>query len=129
MNITEGATLTGGSSVTLTPAGIQPGKSSYVGPGHTRLEPETVEFTVSGGSPGAIKPGIAKTGVKITFASRLAEEGCCNVVPGAVIANLGVTWDLSQPDTLVDELIARLRAVVYSTQFVTAVKSGILPAA
>lgn len=127
MNITEGATLAGGSSVTLSPAGILPGRSSFVGPGHTRLEPETVELTVSGGTPGALKPGTAKTGVKITFASRLVEAGCCTVTPGSVVANLGVTWDLSQPASLVDELIARLRAVVYSTQFVDAVKKGILP--
>jgi hypothetical protein len=127
VNITEGATLTGGSSVTLSPAGILPGRSSFVGPGHTRLEPETVEFSVSGGNPGATKPGTAKTGVKITFASRLAEEGCCTVTPGAVVANLGITWDLTQPDSLVDELIARLRAVVYHSSFPDMVKKGILP--
>lgn len=129
MNITEGATLTGGSSVTLSPAGFLPGKSSYVGPGNTRLEPETVEFTVSGGSPGAVKPGTAKTGVKISFANRLAEEGCCTVTPGLIVANLGITWDLSQPESLVDALIARLRAVVYHSSFPDMVKKGVLPSA
>lgn len=127
MNITEGATLSGGSSVTLTPAGNQPGKSSYVGPGHTRLEPETVEFTVSGGNPGANKPGTAKTGVKIIFASRTSEEGCCTVIPGNVTVNLGITWDLSQPSSNVDDAIARLRAVVFHSSFPDMVKKGILP--
>lgn len=127
MNITEGATLTGGSSVTLSPAGLLPGRSSYIGPGHTRLEPETVEFSVSGGTPGAVKPGTAKTGVKITFANREVGEGCCSVTPGNVIANLGITWDLSQPESLVDELIARLRAIVYHSSFPDLVKKGIVP--
>lgn len=127
MNITEGATLTGGASVTLAPAGLLPNRSSYVGPGHTRLEPETVEFSVSGGNPNSKEPGTAKSGVKITFANRLVAEGCCGNVPGSVVVNMGISWDLTQPDTLVDDAIDRLRAIVYHSSFPDLVKKGILP--
>lgn len=125
MNVTIGATLTGGSTVALSPAGISPGKSVFVTPSHSRLEPETVEFTVS--QTGSANAPQAKTGLKISFASRVDEEGCCTVKAGAVVVDLGVRWDLSQPDTLADDVIAMLKGLVYTTSFADAVKKGILP--
>jgi hypothetical protein len=126
-NVLIGATQTGGTSTSLSSAGISPGKSMFVTPDHSRLIPETVEFTVSGGNPTAVNPGTARTGLKISFANRTVEEGCCTVTAGSVIMDLGIRWDLSQPETVVDDVIAWLRGVVYSTQFADAVKKGVLP--
>lgn len=129
MNITIGATLTGGSSVALAPAGNQPGRSTFTSPTHSRLEPETVEFfSRNPPNPTADKPGVATTGLKVSFASRTVEEGCCTVKAGAVIADLGIRWDMSQPTTVVDDVISYLRGIVYTTAFEDAVKKGILPA-
>lgn len=125
LNVTVGATLTGGSTVTLVSAGVSPGKSVFVTPDHTRLTPETVELTSSSG--GTVSNPTARTGLKITFASRVEEEGCCTVKAGAVRVDMGVIWDLSQPDTLADDVIAMLRGLVYTTAFADAVKKGILP--
>lgn len=127
MDITIGATLTGGSSVTLAPAGNLPGKSTFVAPAHARLTPHTVEFTASGGTPSGDNPGVARTGMKITFADRQTAEGCCTVAAGAVILDLGVRWSLNQPDTLVDDVVSYLRGIVYTVAFVNAIKKGILP--
>lgn len=130
MQIKVGATLTGGSDVTLSPAGYQPGHSTYTAPGHNRLEPETLDFYVRNPAKAtAASPGTATTGVKISFANRMVEEGCCTVKAGTVVADLGIRWDLSQPETVVDDVISYLRGVVYSTAFVDAVKKGILPSA
>lgn len=128
MLIKVGATLTGGSDVTLSPAGNQPGRSSYTAPGHSRLEPETLDFFIKNPtSKNPAAPGTATTGVKISFASREVEEGCCTVKSGAVVADVGIRWDLSQPATVVDDVIAYIRGVVYTTAFEDAVKKGILP--
>lgn len=129
MNLLIGATQTGGSSVTYSPAGSQPGKSAFVTPDHTRLTPHTVEFTASGGTPSGSDPGVARTGMKITFADRQVTEGCCTVQTGSVIVDLGVRWSLNQPDTLVDDVIDSLRGLVYTTEFENAVKKGVLPSA
>lgn len=129
MNVTIGATLTGGSVVALTPAGISPGKSTFVGPGHTILEPESVDFTFTPPKTTSSDPGTSRTGMKVSFANRTESEGCCTVQAGAVIVDLGVRWNLNQPTTLVDEVISYLRGLVYTTAFVDAVKKGVLPTA
>ena len=120
--------MTGGATVALSPAGNVPGKSTFVGPNHTRLVPNTVEFTASGGVPSGNNPGVARTGVKIQFANRLTEEGCCNVKAGSAIVDLGVRWSLDQPVTVVDDALAYLQGLVFSTAFIDAVKKGVLPA-
>lgn len=127
MNITTGATLTGGATVALSPAGNMPGKSVFVGPNHTRLVPNTVEFTASGGVPSGSNPGVARTSVKISFANRLTEEGCCTVKAGSAIVDLGVRWSLDQPEAVVDDVLEYLQGLVFSTAFIDAVKKGVLP--
>lgn len=127
MNINPTATQTGGAAITLSFAGINSGKSTYVGPGHSRLEPQSVEFTTQNGTPNKANPGTAKVGMKVTFANRLAEEGCCTVVPGSVIVDLGIRWDLSQPESLVDDIIGYLRGLSYSSELSALIKDGILP--
>lgn len=127
MNVTIGATLTGGSTLALSPAGVTAGKSTFVTPSHTRLAPQTVEMTVGGSSTGS-NP-VARTGVKITFADRQVEEGCCTVQEGSVIIDLGVRWSLNQPAALADDVIELLRGLVFTTQFADAVTKGILPSA
>lgn len=127
MDITIGATLTGGSSVTLTPAGVSPGRSTFVGPDHSILEPETVDFTFTAPKTTTSDAGTSRTGMKVSFASRTDVEGCCTVQSGAVICDLGIRWSLNQPDTLVDSVISYLQGLVFSTEFSDAVKKGVLP--
>lgn len=128
LNITSGATLTGGSSVALASAGVSPGRSVFASPDSTRLTPELVTFTSSTSGRSGSSPGKAKVGLKIAYSDRQTEEGCCSAQSGQVIVDMGLTWDLSQPETLVDKVIAHLRGLVYTTAFVDAVKKGILPA-
>lgn len=137
MNVTIGATLTGGSTAALTPAGLSAGgKASYTTPEHTRLNPRVVDFLVS--SPvqqQATKknpnpdPGIARAGLKVAFANREASEGCCGTQLGSVIIDLGVRWSLNQPETLADDAIDYIQGLVFTTAFVDAVKKGTLPVA
>lgn len=127
MDITIGATLTGGTTVALVPAGVTAGKSTFVTPTHTRTTPQTVEMTIGGASSG--DNPVARTGVKITYSDRSVGEGCCTVTEGAVIMDLGIRWNLNQPETQADKVIAMLRGVVYTTAFANAVKKGILPSA
>jgi len=72
-------------------------------------------------------PGVARTGLKISFAKRDTPAGCCDPRVGAVILDLGVRWNLNQPESLVDDVIAYIRGLVYTTAFVDAVKKGVLP--
>lgn len=125
MDVTIEATLTGGTSKHLTSAGYTPGKASFVLPDHTRLTPETVEFSVGGSNTGANPVG--RTGMKLTLIDRQVEDGCCSVHEGAVIVDLGLRWSLNQPEALADKAIAYLRGFVYTAEFAQMVKSGILP--
>lgn len=129
MNVTIGATLTGGSTAALSPAGVVPGRSQFTGPDHSRLEPQVVSFSTSQSGTSATAPGTAKAGLKISFASRTEEEGCCTVKAGAAGVDLGVYWDLSQPEAVIDDVISYLRGLVYTTDFVNLVKKGIVPTA
>lgn len=128
MNFTLGGTLTGGTSTTLTPAGLSSGgKASYTAPGHTRLEPQLVDFLVKQAVVSKSEPGVARSGMKVAFANRVEAEGCCNVIPGTVICDVDIRWPLSQPETLVDDVIAYVRGLVWTTAFADAIKKGILP--
>lgn len=74
-------------------------------------------------------PGVARSGLKIAFANRVEAEGCCTVIPGTVIVDVDFRWPLSQPETLVDDVIAYLKGLVWSTAFSDAIKKGVLPTA
>lgn len=125
LNITEGATLTGGSAVVLASAGVSPGKSTFVGPAHSRAQPDLVELGVSGTTTGSNPVG--RSSVKLTIIDRSVEEGCCTAADGSGIIDLGVRIGLNQPESVSDRLIARIRALVYTTAFENMVKKGILP--
>lgn len=130
MDITIGATLTGGSSATLSPSGFQPGKSTFTAPGHSRLEPKIVEFTSSNPGPNATSGNaVARAGLKVSFTDRQVEEGCCTVNSGVVAFDIGFRWALSQPEAVVDDVIEYLQGLVFSPQFVAAMKNGVLPSA
>jgi len=128
MNVTTGGSITGGTTVALTPAGLAAGnKATFVAPGHTRLEPRLVDFIVTPPKTSSTEPGTARSGLKIAFASRVQEEGCCTVSPGTVIFDVGIRWPLGQPETLVDEAIALLKGLVWTTAFADSIKKGTLP--
>jgi hypothetical protein len=128
--LNKGGTLTGGATVVLTPAGLYAGgKASYTTPNHTRLEPETIDFLVTPATTTKTDPGVARSGLKIAFANRVTEAGCCGAQAGTVIFDIGMRWPLSQPSTVVDDAIQYLQALVFSTAFVDALKKGVLPVA
>jgi hypothetical protein len=127
MNVTIGATLTGGTVKALSPAGVAPGKSTFVSPDHSRLTPETVEFTTAPGTPQNTDPGVARSGLKLSFASREMEEGCCTVKAGAVIVDVNFRWNLNQPEAVADDVYDWLQGILYTAECRNSFKKGILP--
>lgn len=128
MNVIIGATLDGGSTVALAPAGLTPGRSVFTSPDHTRLEPETVTFTTS---QSTAKNGVVtgKAGLQLLLANIEEEEGCCTVKAGHVRVDLGLYWDLSQPRSVAEKALAYLRGVVYTDDFENLILKGITPSA
>lgn len=130
MNITTGATLSGGSTVALTPAGIQPGRSTFVGPNHTRSNIERVEFSSSQTLPNTKTgaKGQGRVGVRLQFSEAAGTgDGCCNAVQPGLVIDLGIRTDTLSSDTQVTRAIEYLRGVVYTTAFEDAIKKLVLP--
>lgn len=128
--LNKGGTMTGGSTVVLTPAGLYAGgKASFTTPNHTRLEPQTVDYLVTQAVATKNSPGVARAGLKIAFANRETAEGCCTVEAGTVIIDIGVRWPLNQPEAVLDDVLSYLPALVSSAAFSDAVKKGVLPVA
>lgn len=126
--LNKGGTMTGGATVVLTPAGLYAGgKASYTTPDHTRLEPQVIDFLVTQAVAKGTDPGVARSGLKIALASRVETEGCCDVQAGTVIIDVGLRWPLSQPESVVDDAIDLLQALVFNAAFTDALKKGILP--
>jgi hypothetical protein len=120
--------MTGGLSQTLTAGGIPtPGKAVFFTPTHSRLAQRQVDFLSTPAKTTNVDPGVARGGMKVTFGDRTSTEGCCTVNAGSVIIDVGVRWSLNQPETLVDEAITELQALVFTPAFIAAVKQGILP--
>lgn len=123
-----GGTLTEGATKELSFSGSPvAGKVSFVTNEHTRLAARQVDFTASNAVTTATNPGVARSGMKITFGDRQTAAGCCTVEAGNVIVDVGVRWSMNQPEALVDGALEALRALVFSTAFEQAVKRGILP--
>lgn len=117
-------TVTGGTAVDLSPASASAGKLVWATPDHSRHEPRLITMTVSG----AFTPtnGVGRTGVKIDFRDSTVTEGCCDVTDSYAIADVGFRMTATASEALVDEAIDYLRAVIYTTEFVDAVKRGLL---
>lgn len=122
-----GGSLTGGSTIVLTPSGVSPGKATFVTPDHTRLVTRTVEVTSSQRPPTSTTPGQARAGIKVTFSDVVAEEGCCTPKLGNVVLNFGFSWDLSQPDTNVTGAVDLFVATLQDTDFRNLLLKGIMP--
>lgn len=128
MDVNINATLTGGTTAVLTPAGIIAGKALYTAPLHSRIKPRTVEITSAGPKGGPKDRKVARSGLRIIFADVVeAGSGCCDAKAGTVRIYVNMDWDLSQPESLVDSAVAHLRAIVYKNEFVAALKTGVLP--
>jgi hypothetical protein len=120
--------MTGGATVVLTAAGLYAGgKASFTTPNHSRLEPQVIDFLVTPANTTPTSPGTARSGLKISLANRVETEGCCDVQAGTVIIDVGLRWPLSQPESVVDDAVAYLQALVFNTAFVDALKKGVLP--
>lgn len=129
MNLANvGGSMTGGSTVTLTPAGLSAGgKADYTTPTHSQLEPEVISFFVTKPKPNGSDPGTARSGLKVSFASRTTEEGCCAPAAGTVIVDVSVRWPLSQPQAVLDSVIDYLQSLVFTSAFTDAITKGVLP--
>nr|APG77200.1 hypothetical protein [Hubei levi-like virus 9] len=128
LTITKSPTLTGGTAVVLTLAGVTPGKSTYAFPDHSRLNKHIVETTV--GSEGSKTNPVAKTGVKLTSDLISQEEGCCTTSSALIVFDVGCRYNLvaGNDGTRLDTAIAEFRAFVQTTAFADAVKAGTVPA-
>ena len=120
--------LTGGSLVTLTSQGSNASnKVSFALPGHTHLTPRTLEMLVTPPKSSKDEPGVARSSLRLTRSTRIAEEGCCSAISGVTGADLNLRWNLNQPEAELDALIAAIRGAVWSPEFVAAIKTGMLP--
>lgn len=123
-----GGTTTGGASIALTSGGNSTGKRAvFYTPSHTRLAPREVDFLVEAAKTSNTDPGVARAGVRIYFANRDVQEGCCTVQSGGVTLEVSARWSLNQPDSVVADALDYLRSAVFSQQFEDAIIKGILP--
>lgn len=120
--------LTGGSAVTLTNAGgSASNKVSFALPGHSHLTPRVLDMLIQSAKPTPKEPGVARATVRLTRSTRVAGAECCPATQGVVGADINLRWNLNQTEAELDALIAALRGVVWTPEFVTAIKSGLLP--
>jgi hypothetical protein len=124
-----GATLTGGTDTTLVPDVLtNNGKSRWVFPTHTQLEPRVLLLGTKEPVVTSQDPGVSTATAQLVFTDRVsAEEGCCNVQQGSAAVNIEVKRWLNQPDALVDEVVSATRAFVYTSAFVDMIKKGVRP--
>lgn len=122
-----GGTMTGGASATLASAGNTAGKASFVTSDTSRLTPKTVDFLVTAAKSSSADPGVARSGLRITFANRTTEEGCCTVSAGLVGIDVNLRWHLSQPESLAEDAIEYLQSLVFTQAFKDALLKGTLP--
>lgn len=129
MQLSIGATLTGGTAQTWTKQSTNGTKATFTSPSHTRLAPKTIELGVSGGDVLNAVPGVARSTFKVAFAARETDEGCCSATPGNVIFDGALRWNLNQPETLAEDVLAVVRAFVYTDEFEDMVLKGLIPSA
>lgn len=122
-----GGTLTGGATVVLALTQNVGNKVSFATPDHTRLAPREVSLSVTPASTTLSDPGVARSALKVSYGDRLTSEGCCSVQSGHVIFDITSRWSLNQPESLVDDAVEMLQALVFNTAFIAALKKGILP--
>lgn len=127
MDLTIGGTQTGGTLTTLTPAGGTGGRYSFVLPSHTVLNNRTVTFQVKRSGASKTSLGDNTALVDIAFANSTPEEGCCTIVTGGVYTNLKIVYGLTQPETVVDEVLDVLQGVAFATALRDMITKGILP--
>lgn len=125
--ITKDPTMTGGTAVNLKGAGWNNGTSTFVPPDATRLSPTLIKIGTSGGNVLAQEVGIAKTSLQVSKASRGDDAECCTARPGSVVFDLGVRWNLNQPQSEAEDALSIFLAVVNSDEFRDAIVNGLLP--
>lgn len=133
MNLNNvGGILSGGTTVVLIPTHSgNANKVSLVGPTHTRAAPRRVDFSVTPTTtPKKGQPAIARTNAQVYFGQTKVDETCCGGDSfGSIIFDVGSRWHMgSVTEATVDEAVQWLRSVVYTPEFVAALKKGILPA-
>lgn len=129
LTINIGGSFTGGTPTVLTSVGgSQPGQSLLQFPTSSRLTPRQLKLISNTPVTNRSNPGTVRTSARFILGNRVESEGCCTVTAGTVIGEINVTWPLSQPDTLIDDLVDMMRAYVMTSAFVDQIKRGTLPA-
>lgn len=129
MQIQRGATLTGGSSITYSKAASGLNESVYVGPDHSRLTADVIRVTVGTTPAKGSNPSFGRSGFSVERSEPQETEGCCTVAVNSARIDMGVRMVLADgSETLVDEVVATVRALVYHADFPAWVKSGTFPA-
>lgn len=126
-----GGTLTGGSTVAYTPAGVSPGRSVFVGPDHSRNAIDQISLSTSA-TPGNTKtgvPGISRGGTQMRRSKSVTSEGCCTAAVSLVQFDTQAQCNSNASDADVDAAIDLYRALVYTAAWKAMVKQMILPSA
>lgn len=120
-------TITGGTDAIYTYAGYTNNRHTFVSPDNTHLSPQRLEISAQGPVSTKQSIGTASATQKITFGTREESEGCCGVIDGYVVGDLKLRWNLTQPESVLDDAIVALRAWVNNPLFVQAIKTGVIP--
>lgn len=120
-------TITGGTTTTLAYVGEKALQQVYLWPNSTHLAPNELVLGNTKPVPSKQSPGIARSKVRTTKATRVATEGCCDVQIGDASIETNVRWYLNQPESVLDSVIAEHRAYINSAHFVVAIKQGLFP--
>lgn len=124
--LTIGGTQTGGTSKTLTPAGVDSsGRYRYVFPEHTALSQRGFVIGTKVGPVTKDSLGFQEATVDFALTDSAPSETCCSTVSGGVYINLKIRWSLNQPSTLVDLGLDYLQGMAFASQLEDAIKKGI----
>lgn len=129
LTLKTGGSQTGTTDIAFTSiGGAQPNQTVLRAPTDTRLNPRQVKFISNTPQTTLSNPGNARSTIRFILGNRVTPAtGCCDVKAGTVTVDLVVNWPLSQPDTLVDELVGWLQGIAYNPAFPQLIKSGVLP--
>lgn len=128
LTLKTGGTQSGTTDIAFTSVGGAPQNQTILrAPTDTRLMPRQIKFITNTPTTTSANPGNARSTVRFILGNRVEEAGCCDVKAGTVTVDLVVNWPMSQPDTLVDEVVAWLQGLAYNSALPSLIKSGVLP--
>jgi hypothetical protein len=99
--LTIGGSQTGGTSKTLTPAGIDAsGRYRFAFPEHAALSQRLMTVGVKSQPVTKDSLGSQEASIDFVLSEAAPSEGCCTVQQGGVYINLKMRYNLNQPESL-----------------------------